>query len=86
MKKLIIAMTGALISTTALAQGTTANPVDILTVDTDRSGEVSLVEAQVVWPDLTEEAFKAADTDASGGLNAQELATLPGPGATGTSQ
>lgn len=79
MKKLIIAMTGALLSTAAFAQGAV---VDIATVDTDKSGEVSLVEAQVVWPDLTEEAFKAADKDASGGLNAEELATLPAPADT----
>ena len=56
-----------------------ANTVDIKTVDTDGNGTVSLAEAQAVWKDLTEDAFKAADADASGELSAEELATLPAP-------
>ena len=34
---------------------------DFTAVDIDASGDVSLIEAQAVWPDLTEEAFAAAE-------------------------
>jgi hypothetical protein len=60
----------------AFAQGAT---VDLTAIDTDGNGAVSLAEAQVVWPDLTQEQFAAADADASGELSVEELATLPAP-------
>ena len=37
---------------------------------------VRLTEAQVAWPDLTEEAFTAADTDGNGELSAEEYDAL----------
>ena len=60
-------------------------PLTFADVDTDANGELGFVELQVVWPDLTQEEFDAADLDQSGGLNADELnglqpSTLPAPG------
>jgi hypothetical protein len=60
----------------AFAQGAT---VDLATIDTDGNGTVSLAEAQVVWPDLTQEQFATADADGSGELSLEEAATLPAP-------
>jgi hypothetical protein len=77
MKKIILSSLVVLgLSTAAFAQ---AAAPDFATVDADASGGVSLAEAQVAWPDLTEEAFTAADIDASGELSAEELATLAAP-------
>lgn len=56
------------LSGAAMAQAAT----DFASVDTDLNGSVSLTEAQVAWPDLTEEAFTAADTDGNGELSAEE--------------
>lgn len=64
---IVLGMSGA-----AFAQAAT----DFASVDTDVSGGISLTEAQVAWPDLTEEAFTAADTDANGELSAEEYAAL----------
>ncbi len=73
MKKIIVSSLIVLgLSTAAFAQAAT----DFASVDTDVSGGVSLAEAQVAWPDLTEEAFTAADTDASGELSAAEYDAL----------
>ena len=71
-----------LAATGAMAQDAMA-PVapDFVTIDADKSGDVSFAEAQLVWIDLTEDAFKAADADASGALSQAEfdayVATLP---------
>ncbi|KKB78916.1 hypothetical protein VW35_10620 [Devosia soli] len=70
---LLLGMTGA-----AFAQGTT----DFATLDADMSGGVSLAEAQVGWPDLTAEAFAAADTDANGELSPEEYGLLTDAAAT----
>ncbi|MBO9588707.1 hypothetical protein [Devosia sp.] len=73
MKKIVLSslvifgLTGA-----AMAQAAT----DFASVDTDANGGVSLVEAQVAWPDLTQEAFTAADTDGNGELSAEEYDAL----------
>lgn len=73
MKKIVLSslvvfgLTGA-----AMAQAAT----DFTSVDTDANGGVSLTEAQVAWPDLTEEAFTAADTDGNGDLSAEEYDAL----------
>jgi len=76
MKKILISVAALALATSgAFAQ----NTVDFATVDTDGNGTVSLAEAQAVWKDLTEDAFKAADADGSGELSAEELATLPAP-------
>ncbi|MFC3703979.1 hypothetical protein ACFOOL_04340 [Devosia honganensis] len=73
----------ALAATPALAQ----TPLTFADVDIDGSGELSFVELQAVWPDLSQEEFDAADLDLSGGLNPDELnalqpSTLPAPAPT----
>ena len=74
MKKIILSSLVVLgLSTAAFAQ---AAAPDFATIDADVSGGVSLAEAQVALPDLTEEAFTAADLDANGELSAEEFATL----------
>jgi Skp family chaperone for outer membrane proteins len=74
MKKIVLSSLVVLgLSTAAFAQ---AAAPDFATIDADASGGVSLAEAQVALPDLTEEAFTAADLDASGELSAEEFATL----------
>ncbi|WP_297104121.1 hypothetical protein [uncultured Devosia sp.] len=73
MKKIVLTSLFALgLTGAALAQATT----DFATVDTDMNGSVSLAEAQVAWPDLTEEAFTAADTDGNGELSLEEYDAL----------
>ncbi|WP_423067307.1 hypothetical protein [Devosia sp. CN2-171] len=78
MKKLLITVAAIGLSTAAFAQ---AAAVTFASVDTDTSAGVSLAEAQVVWPDLTQEAFDAADTSKDGQLDQAEFdawaATLP---------
>jgi len=56
----------------ALAQ----TPLTFADVDADGNGELSFAELQVVWPDITQEEFDAADLDGSGGLNPDELNSL----------
>jgi hypothetical protein len=74
MKKIILSSLVVLgLSSAAFAQ---AAATDFATVDADASGGVTLVEAQAAWPDLTEEAFTAADVDANGELSADEYATI----------
>ncbi|MGV3574542.1 MAG: hypothetical protein ACO1O4_05305 [Devosia sp.] len=60
------------LSGAAMAQAAT----DFASVDTDANGGVSLAEAQVAWPDLTQEAFTGADTDGNGELSAEEYDAL----------
>jgi len=73
MKKIILSSIVVLgLSTAAFAQAAT----DFISVDADVSAGVSLVEAQAAWPDLTPEAFAAADVDASGELSAEEYDAL----------
>ena len=73
MKKIVLTSLFALgLSSAAMAQAAT----DFVSVDTDASGGLTLVEAQVAWPDLTEEAFTAADMDANGELSAEEYDAL----------
>ena len=74
MKKIVLSSLVVLgLSTAAFAQ---AAAPDFATIDADASGGVSLAEAQVALPDLTEEAFTAADLDANGELSAEEFATV----------
>ena len=68
MKKLLVSIVAVGFTTAAMAQAAT----DCAAVDTDASGDVSLTEAQVVWPTLTEDAYKAADIDQSGSLSQEE--------------
>ena len=73
MKKIVLSSLILLgFSGAAMAQAAT----DSASVDTDANGGVSLVEAQVAWPDLTQEAFTAADTDGNGELSAEEYDAL----------
>ena len=51
-------------------------PTTFADVDTDVSGELSYAELQVVWPDLAQAEFDAADSDTSAGLNVDELNSL----------
>jgi hypothetical protein len=78
MKKLFITVAAIGMSTAAFAQ---ASVPDFATVDADTSGGVTLAEAQAVWPELTQEAYAAADTSADGQLDQGEfeayVATLP---------
>lgn len=81
MKKILITIAAiGLTSGVAVAQDVPA----FAGADTDTSGDVSLAEAQVVWPDLTQEAFDAADTDKSGSLNQAEYDALAAGGAAAT--
>lgn len=61
-----------LATTAALAQ----TPTSFADVDTDANGELSFAELQVIWTDLTQDEFDAADADGSGGLTPDELNTL----------
>jgi hypothetical protein len=72
MKKLLVTIAALGFSTAALAQVAT----DFASVDADASGDISFAEAQVVWPDLTEEAFAAADVSMTGTLNLEEFEAL----------
>jgi hypothetical protein len=79
MKKILVSILALGIATSgAMAQ--TAAP-DLVTADADKSGDVSFAEAQLIWVDLTADAFAAADADASGALSQAEfdayVATLP---------
>jgi hypothetical protein len=74
MKKLLVSVLvlGLGASTAAMAQMAT----DFVVVDADGSGDVSLTEARAVWPDLSEEAYAAADGDQNGSLNQAEYEAL----------
>ena len=67
MKTFVLAL-GA-ISALAVAQ---ANAQTMVT-DTDGNGVYSMEELVAAYPDLTEETFKAADTNADGAVDADEL-------------
>jgi len=49
--------------------------------DADANGTFSLVEVQAAYAAVTKETFKAADTDASGELSADELKAAVDAGA-----
>jgi hypothetical protein len=69
MKKIFaLAAAFALVSTAAFAQVAS----DFATVDADASGDVTLAEANTLWPDLTAELFAAADTNADGKVDQAE--------------
>lgn len=71
MKKTLITLAAfGLLTGAAFAQA--AAPT-FAAADADTSGDVTLAEAQVVWPALTQEAFDAADGDKSGTLNQAEF-------------
>lgn len=75
MKKTLLTSVIALGFTGAVFAQATA-PTDFASVDTNMDTAISLEEAQVAWPDLTAEAFAAADTDGNGSLSAEEYNAL----------
>jgi hypothetical protein len=50
--------------------------LDFVALDADANGMLSLQEAQVAWPDLTQQQFEAADTDHDGSLSEDEANAL----------
>lgn len=68
MKKLLVSIVAIGFASAAMAQAMT----DFASVDTDSSGDVSFTEAQAVWADLTEEAFRTADTNGDGKVDEAE--------------
>lgn len=78
MKKFALVLAVSALSTTAVFAEDAAAPV---VVDTDANSTFSLAEVQAVYTAVTEEAFKAADTDASGELSADELKAAVDAGA-----
>lgn len=73
MKKIVLSSLIVLgFSGAALAQDATA----FASVDADLSTGISLSEAQTAWPELTPEAFAAADADGSGELSVVEYDAL----------
>lgn len=74
MKKLMISVAAlALMSAPAFAQA-----ADFSTADANGDGQVTYEEAVAVLPDLTEDQFKAADTDSNGTLSEAEYDALIG--------
>lgn len=68
MKKLTLTLAlGLAIPGMALAQG-------ISEMDADGTGNLSLTELQVVYPDLNEEGFTAIDANGDGAVDEAELA------------
>ena len=65
----------------ALSAFTVAASAETAVVDTDGNGAYSMEELKAAYPDLTEEAFKAADVDADGALSADELTAAEAAGA-----
>lgn len=73
MKKIVLSSLVVLGFTGAVfAQGAT----EFASVDADLSTTISMSEAQAAWPDLTEEAFTAADVDGDGELSVTEYDAL----------
>ena len=62
----------------AFAAPAAAQMADFATVDADSSGTVTWEEVQAALPDMTEEAFTAADADGSGDLDEAEFTAAQG--------
>ncbi|MET3927824.1 EF-hand domain-containing protein [Devosia sp. 2618] len=73
MHKIALSLAALALSASAVMAQT---PTSFADVDTDGNGELSFVELQVAWPDLTQQEFDAADADNSGGLTPEELNSL----------
>jgi hypothetical protein len=71
----IMAIALAAAPTAVLAQNATDRPTFEVT-DADKSGEVTFAELSTQYPKITEDQFKQADGDKSGGLNATEFAAV----------
>ena len=70
MKKLLTVLAVSAFATTS------AFAAELKDIDTDSNGMVSMEEAKAAMPNISEEAFKGADADGDGSLNAEELAKL----------
>jgi hypothetical protein len=69
MKKLLVSvLVLGLGATSAMAQAAS----DFATVDADKSGDVTLTEAQTVWSGLADDAYKAADANGDGKVDQTE--------------
>lgn len=68
MRRTIIVVSGALLSATVAGAATMEE------LDANADGAVTFEELLAVMPDVTEEAFTAADTSADGLIDAEELA------------
>lgn len=77
MTKFALALAASALTATAVFAEDAAPVV----ADADANGTFSLAEVQAVYANVTEEAFKAADTDASGELSAEELKAAVDAGA-----
>ena len=72
-KHIVIGLTAfGLMAGSALAQTT---PPSFATADSDTSASVSLAEAMAIWPEITQDAFSAADTNMDGALDQTEYDT-----------
>jgi hypothetical protein len=49
---------------------------DFTAADANADGVLTLEEAQIVMPNLTEDLFRAADVDGSGALSQSEFAAI----------
>ncbi|WP_421759321.1 hypothetical protein [Devosia sp.] len=78
MKKILLTLAAIGLTSSAFAQ---TAAVTFESADTDTSATVTLAEAQAAWPDLTKDAFDAADTNKDGALDKTEfdayVAALP---------
>ncbi|MCK8463516.1 hypothetical protein MUY35_06600 [Aliiroseovarius sp. S1339] len=57
-----------------LIAGSTTLMAQDAVLDANEDGEITMEELVAAYPDVTAEAFSAADADASGTLSADELA------------
>lgn len=73
MRKIALGLVAAtLLAAPALAQ----TPLTFADVDANADGRLSYEELLLVWPDLTEEEFAAADVEGAGGLTPEQLNAL----------
>ncbi len=70
MKKFLAILAVSLLSISA------AHAAEFTDVDSNEDGVISMDEATAAMPDLTDDAFAAADTDGDGSLNAEEFAAM----------
>lgn len=71
-------------TTEATAEATTEATTEVAAVvvtDADANGTYSMEELVAAYPELTEEAFKAIDTNADGAVDADELKAATDAGA-----
>ncbi|UWQ14043.1 hypothetical protein K3556_14180 [Aliiroseovarius sp. M344] len=67
-----------------LIAGSTALMAQDAVLDANEDGQVTMEELVAVYPDVTAEAFSAADADASGTLDADEIAAAQEAGSIPT--